>query len=693
MNSETNAIIHLAVQHFQSGNFADAEKLLKKVLQAEPNNFGALHVMGVICVFQNRPAEAIGFFRQAVGVNPDNRLANYNLAKVLSESGKEAEALLHHEKAVELGPNDQDAWVNYGKSLSNLGRYDEALSCYGKALAINPGLAEALSNQGGLFSRLGRDAEALDSFEKALAVNPSLPAAWMNKGDTLGKLGRFEQALVQYDRAIQLKPDNADAWYRKGNVLNELKLHDEALVHYERAIVLNPDNDFLYGNRLSTKMSMCDWTGADVLLAELEKKIEGGKQAATPFEVLCVSDSLAMQRKTAETYARSFPADDSLGPISRRPPGGRIRVGYFSRDFRNHATAFLSAELFELHDKSKFEITAFSFGPDKNDAMRDRLAAAFDRFVDVRGMSDKEVARLARELEIDIAVDMQGYQTEHRPGIFACRAAPIQVNYLAFPGTMGAQYMDYIVADATLVPPQSRQYFSEKVAYLPNSYQVNDRKREISGRQFTRKELGLPEEGFVFCCFNGIHKITPATFAGWMNILKEVEGSVLWLFEGNRLAVQNLGREAADRGVSPDRLVFAGFMNLPDHLARHCQADLFLDSLPYDAHTTASDALWAGLPVLTCPGESFASRVAASLLNAVHLPDLIAHSQEEYERIAIDLAKNPDKLAAIKRKLAENRLAAPLFDTPLYARHLEAAYAAMMERYQAGLPPDHIRVG
>jgi predicted O-linked N-acetylglucosamine transferase (SPINDLY family) len=322
--------------------------------------------------------------------------------------------------------------------------------------------------------------------------------------------------------------------------------------------------------------------------------------------------------------------------------------------------------------------------------MSGRLQLAFDYSIEVQGMTDIEVALLSRSLNIDIAVDLTGITASSRTGIFSYRAAPIQLNYLGYPGTLGADYMDYIIADRTLITLESQSCYSEKVVYLPNSYQVNDRKRPISDRQFTRQELGLPENGFVFCCFNNNFKILPATFEGWMRILKAVEGSVLWLFEDNSFAVENLKKEAEKRGIAADKLIFAERMPLSEHLARHRQADLFLDTLPYNAHTTTSDALWVGLPVLTLMGGSFASRVAASLLNAVGLPELITGTQEEYEALAIELALNPKKLADAKLKLANNHLTAPLFNTPLFTKNLEAAYLKMMERYQADMKPDHI---
>ena len=378
--------------------------------------------------------------------------------------------------------------------------------------------------------------------------------------------------------------------------------------------------------------------------------------------------------------------------MRKRNRSDKIRLGYYSADFHNHATAYLMAELFERHDKNQFELFAFSFGPAQNDAMRKRLSAAFDQFIDVRNPSDKAIAQLSRQLEIDIAVDLKGYTQNARSGIFAYRAAPIQASYLGYPGTMGTHTIDYLIADKTLIPQASQPYYAEKIVYLPHSYQVNDRQRAIAAITPTRASLGLPDKGFVFCCFNNNFKILPATFDIWMRILKQIENSVLWLFEDNPSAARNLRHEAQTRGVAADRLIFAPRMPLPEHLARHRAADLFLDTLPYNAHTTASDALWAGLPVLTCMGEAFASRVAASLLNAIDLPELITTTAQAYEALAVSLAMNPARLQHIKYKLAHNQLTTPLFNTAIFTRHLENAYTQMIERYHADVPLDHIHV-
>ncbi|TRZ64794.1 MAG: tetratricopeptide repeat protein, partial [Rhodocyclaceae bacterium] len=507
----------------------------------------------------------------------------------------------------------------------------------------------------------------------------------------LRDLKRHVEALESYDRALTIKPDHADALNNRGNAFSDLMRPEEALESYDQALKIKPDYEFLYGTCLHTRMKICDWSDLGNRFALLGEKVAGDERVSPPFPVLSISNSRVLHRKAAEIWGKAkYPVGQTLPGIEIRSRHDKIRIGYFSADFHNHATAYLMAELFELHDKSKFELTAFSFGPDQNDDMRRRLVAAFDRFVNVREQSDRDVAVLARSMNIDIAVDLKGFTQDARPGIFSVRAAPVQVNYLGYPGTMGAGYIDYLIADPTLIPESHRKDYAEKIAYLPNSYQVNDAKRGIVDKVFSRAELGLPQTGFVFCCFNNNYKITPETFDGWMRILKNVEGSILWLLEDNPAVASNLCKEAELRGVNGSRLIFAKRMPLQEHLPRNRLADLFLDTLPCNAHTTASDALWEGLPVLTCLGETFAGRVAASLLNAIHLLELITSTPEAYEALAIELATNPEKLRKIGQKLAANRSTTPLFDCRRFTRDIEAIYTAMNERYQAGLAPDHL---
>ncbi|HVS76572.1 MAG TPA: hypothetical protein VHE11_06530, partial [Steroidobacteraceae bacterium] len=471
-----------------------------------------------------------------------------------------------------------------------------------------------------------------------------------------------------------------------------LERAESAIASYDKAIALDPGNKASYGERLHAKMQIADWRDFGPEVARLAQRIERGEAVSNPFGVLALYDSAPLQERAARNWVRErYPPNAALPALLPKGRRERIRVGYFSADFREHATSFLTAELFEIHDRSRLELTAFSLGPDTKDGMRKRMEAAFDRFLDVREKSDLDIARLARSLDIDIAVDLGGFTRGGRPGIFAMRAAPIQVSYLGYLGTMSAEYIDYLVADDTIVPEAQRKHYCERIVYLP-SYQVNDSTRPIAQRRFSRQELGLPPAGFVFCCFNATYKITPDTFDSWMRILGNVPGSALFLLGGGETLERNLRREARDRGIDAARIVFGDRLPMPDYLARFRAADLFLDTLPYNAGTTASDALWAGLPVLTCMGETFAGRVGASLLEAVGLPELIASTRDGFERMAVELAGNPALMAAIREKLACDLRTRPLFHTARSARHLEAAYGTMYDRYQAGLPPEDIRV-
>jgi predicted O-linked N-acetylglucosamine transferase (SPINDLY family) len=466
-----------------------------------------------------------------------------------------------------------------------------------------------------------------------------------------------------------------------------LTRYDEAIEEFTRVLALDPERRYARVMLLLSQLHSCDWRELEETSAVLRADVENGKPGVEPFAFLLLSDSAQAQRQCAEAWvAANFPSPSPLWR-GERYRHNRIRVAYLSADFHEHATAYLMAELFEQHDRERFAVYAISSGPDDGSAMRSRLQRAFEHFIDVRHVGDEQVARRPRELEIDIAIDLKGYTHEGHPEVFAYRPAPVQVNYLGYPGTLGSPHHDYIVADDVVLPPADRRYFTEQVVYVPDCYQVNDRRRAIADRTPARGDLGLPAEGFVFCSFNNNYKITPAMFDVWMRLLQAVDGSVLWLLAANATAPRNLRREAVARGVAPERLVFAPRVDLPAHLARQRVADLFLDTLPCNAHTTASDALWAGLPVLTCAGTTFAGRVAASLLEAAGIPDLVTTSPAEYEALALRLAQDPDALGALRTKLARNRDACPLFDSDRARRHLEDAYTTMWEHAQRGEAP------
>jgi predicted O-linked N-acetylglucosamine transferase (SPINDLY family) len=687
--------------HYNRGNALsdlkrDDEALASydKAIALKPDYADAHYNRGIALSDLKRHDEALASYDKAIALKPDYADAYNNRGIALNELKRPEQALASYDKAIALKPDYADAYNNRGIALNELKRSEQALASYDQAIALKPDYADAYNNRGIALNELKRSEQALASYGRAIALRPDYADAHYNRGNALRNLKRYDEALASYDKAITLKPDHAEAYNNRGTVLEDLKRNEEAIASYEKAIALNPDVEFLLGNLIHTRMIICDWINLETQIDQLIHKINRAEKVSTPYPILSISGSPELQRKAAEIYvlARN-PLNNALPEIAKRQRHQKIRIGYFSADFREHPIANLAAELFERHDRSQFEVTAFSFGTDTRDDLRRRLEVAFDKFIDVRNQSDKEVALLARNLEIDIAVDLGGFTMDCRTNIFSMRAAPVQVNYLGYPGTMGAEYIDYLIADCTLIPTQMQKYYTEKIAYLPNSCIPNDAKRVISNRLFDRAEFGLPHSAFVFCGFNNSYKLNPSIFDCWMRILKKAEGSVLWLSESNATAAANLKKEADTRGVDSNRLVFARKMPLlADHLARHRLADLFLDVLPFNAHTTASDALWAGLPVLTQIGESFIGRVAASRLNAIGLPELITSTRQEYEDLAIELATNLEKLTAIKDKLANNRLTTPLFDTQLFTRNIETAYTAMYERYQADLPPDHIYV-
>ena len=692
MNERIQNLIGQAIQLLQQGLPKEAEKILINILSSDGNNLPALEILGVIKASLGEHAESAKYLTKAIKLNPNNPSLHYNLAKALSECGRDTEALPHHEQVLKIAPNNPDAWLNYGKSLAVLKQHHAALDAFNKAILIQPQYFEALLNQSAAFNELKKFEAGLNAAEKALSLRPDFAEAWVNKGVSLKALNQLDAALACYDKAIVFKPDYAEAWANKATILKDQKRYYAAISHYSRALEINPSIEYLSGEIMHLRMKIGDWANFDESIHNLRKDIDSGKRVIMPFAALALFDSEELNFQVANIASGNSGALNTSKQASiPKHRHQKIKLAYFSADFRNHPTSHLMSRLFILHDRGQFEIYAFSLlnGGEK-DTIRTQVMQYFDHFIDVDHLSDQEVAELSRKLEIDIAVDLGGQTMDARTGIFTLRAAPIQINYLGYPGTMGTEHHDYIIADKTVIPEAHQQFFSENIIYLPDCYQVNNDEKEISSRRFSREELGLPEDQFVFCCFNNNFKITPAIFSTWMNILKRVEGSVLWLFEDNEFIKNNLVKEAEKRGVAGNRLIFAKRIDQQDHLARHREADLFLDTLPYNAHTTASDALWCGLPLITMSGNSFPARVAESLLNAVGLPELITRSAEEYESLAVRLASSPEELLKIKNKLAANRLKMPLFDTDLFRRHIESAYKTAYERYQNNLNPEHI---
>ena len=618
-----------------------------------------------------------------------------NRGNALRDLKRFEEALANCDRAIALDPDHIGAWINRGIALAELKRFDEALASYNQAIEIEPEHAAAFYNRANTLRELRELGEALRDCDQAIALKPDYADAFNNRGVVLADLEHYDEAVASYNQAIALKPNYADAFNNRGNALQQLKRFDEALASCSQAVRLAPDHKFAFGGMADCAMKLCDWTRWDELSIELRRHVTERISCLSPFVLLGYNDDAALHLSCAQNYVldRVGATRQSVGSgvICRKD---KIRVAYLSSDFRRHPVAYLVAELFERHDRSRFEVIGVSFGPDDGSDMRSRLAAGFDQFIDVRMQSDQDVARLLNDLQVDIAVDLNGHTQYGRLGILAFRPAPIQVTYLGFPGTTGTDFIDYIIADAIVLPFDQQPYYTEHIVHLPDCYQVNDRKRMIASRTPTREEFALPAQGIVFCCFNNTWKITPPVFDVWMRLLRGVTGSVLWLRRANQHAEQNLHKAAAARGIDAARLVFADPLpHYGDHLARHCLADMFLDTLPYNAHTTASDALWSGLPVLTCRGKTFAGRVAASLLTAVGLPELSTDSLEEYEALALRLANDPLSRSGLRERLRKNRLECSLFDTDRFCRHIEAAYTTMWELWQRGERPRSFSVG
>ncbi|BAI72077.1 hypothetical protein AZL_014390 [Azospirillum sp. B510] len=626
-------------------------------------------------------------------------MARSNLGEASRRQGRLAEAEAHHRKALEWLPDFGGNHYNWGVTLQALGRPAEAAAAYGEAARLMPHFAPAPCNQGVLLRELGRLDEAEAPLRRALGIDPALVPARLAMAALHRDRGDLDRATAGFRLCLCLRPDLAEG---QANLALTLKERGQrggpatdaaaSIAGFERALRIGlPDAGGVLAQLVQQRRHLCRWDGLAALSGRLVELVrEGRTQQVHPWIFLGEGAGPALERACAERYAAwrtsgvkpAFPSRSAAGPAD----GPKLRIGYLSADFHEHATAVLIAELVERHDRGRFEIVGCSYGPDDGGPSRRRLLAGFDRFLDLSGQTDEAAAQSIHQAGIDILVDLKGHTQNARPGIAARRPAPVQAQWLGYPGTLGSPAIDYVIADPVVVPADQQRFYSERIVHLPDSYQPNDRRRRI-GPVPERADCGLPADGVVFCAFNASYKIGPELFGRWCRILEGVPGSMLWLLEGPAEVALNLRRAASARGVAPERLVFAPRLPGPDHLARHRLADLFLDSSPVGAHTTASDALWAGLPVLTVPGRTFAGRVAASLLRAVDLPELVLPDWDAYEATARRLAGQPAELAALRLRLERGRDTAPLFDTDRFARSIEVAYAAMWSMHRAGEPP------
>ncbi len=608
------------------------------------------------------------------------------------------EALTSFNRARELAPNRADAHVGMADVYVQQRRTETAETHFRLALTLEAGHLRGLNNYANFLCARGRPNEAVPLLERACAKAPDNALLVYNLANAKRSLGAHSDARTLYERALVLKPDLYEARYNFGQLLFLDGEPDRAAAAFDHLLAQNPADDRARAYKLHVMgmLNDFDW----VAEYESQRRHLGLRGSpVSPFTTLAMEDNPDLLRVRTQAYASSlFPAAALATPeilqAGERPEArpDRLRIGYFSADFHNHATVHLMSGLLRCHDRSRFEIEAFSYGPRREDSHRNLVRRTVDRFHEAADLSDQALMDLARARKLDLAVDLKGYTGRTRCQIFGQRLAPVQISYLGYPGTLGTPVMDYVVSDSVVSPRGSERHFEEHLIRLPHSYQPNDNQRKIAPRQFTRTDCDLPEEGFIFCCFNNSYKITPREFDVWMRLLAQVEGSVLWLLSGGATSEENLRREARARGVNPQRLIFADRLAQDEHLARQKVADLFLDTFAVNAHTTCSDALWAGLPVLTLPGQQFAARVGASLLTAVGLTDLIATDLADYEARALNLAQDPDKLMALRSSLMVNRRKAPLFDTELYTRGLESAFDAAYDLWRSGSAPAHITV-
>ncbi len=676
------------------GRLEEAVASYDRGIAVRPDFAAAHYNKGIALAGLKQLEAAIASYDRAIAVKPDYAVAYHNRGIVQAELRRAEAALASFDAAIAIAPNHAPSHFNRGNALHALGRHEEAVASYDKAVASTPGYAQAHQNRGISLQALNRLEAAVASYDRAIAARPDYAEAYSSRGCALHELNLFDAAVASFDRAIAIEPQHADAHYNRGRTMLKAKNYPEAVRSFENLLRIDPSFPFAEGILLHAKMMCCDWADFETRRGAIATGLRAGRRCADPFGYQAVSESEESLLKCAEIYASSeFPPPPALPPRRLPDRADRVTVGYLCGEFREQATAVLMCGVFESHDREKIRLVGFDNGWDDGSQYRRRIDRCFDEMVDIRRLSDLDAAQLVRRISVDILVNLNGFFGEPRLGVFAYRPSPLQVNYLGFPGTIGVEYIDYLIADRVVIPEASRRHYAEKVVYLPDSYQANDRQRQISQRPMTRAQFGLPDRAFVYCCFNNTYKVTPATFDGWMRILGQVPGSVLWMLDENPTATANLVKEAARRGIGRERLVFSPRLPLPEHLARHALADLFLDTLPYNAHTTASDALWAGLPVLTQTGTTFPGRVGTSLLTAVGLAELVTTSGPEYEAMAVELAVDRQTLREIRERLARNRLTHPLFDTRRFTRNLESAYRTMFDRCSAGLAPEHFSVG
>ena len=675
-------LIQQMLADFQNQQLDSAQRLAQSILRINPKDLVALQVMGLAMAIQGKMFEAVPFFSKAASLDPKNSELLANLAKAQHGSELYSEAVQTYERLNRLLPNNVQILTDMGTSYAKLKQYDKAMSLYDRAIGLQPNDFLVWSNRGNLLVELGFALEALDCYQKSIQLNGNYPESWTNYGNAFCDLGRFDEARLAHENALNLNPNYAEAWSNHGNVLLELKLGESAYESYQKAFALKPLHPYLIGNLLNTKLTSCIWDAADPTVSEMLDLAEKNNPVSAPFVFLSTPASLELQKRAAQIYVNDRYPSLNQPKLGLRSFNDRekIRVGYFSSDFKEHPVGIIMENLIKYHDQSRYEIHGFFLGKRAGDEVEKNLSSIFDKTHDLFDLSDQAAQEFVLQHGIDIAIDLNGHTAGARTKLFARKVAPIQINYLGFAGTSGSQFYDALIADEVVIPREHQIYYTEKIFYLPNSFFPVD--TSIAPEKFgslpTKAAQGLPDQGFIFSCFNNSYKITPQIFDVWMNLLKQVPDSVLWLSKHSEKAMLNLQSEADARGVESKRLIFSARVPArADHLSRLRLADLFLDTPNYNAHATAADALWAGVPVLTLQGHTYAGRVAASQLTALGLSELIVESLADYEAKALDLA-NSGHIQTLKNRIEVNRSEAALFNTKQYVKDLESIYQSLL---------------
>lgn len=691
-----NTNIQNAIALFQSGQLDKAQEICTEIRKQDPQNLISLNLLGIILFQKKEFKESIKIIEESIKLNPNQAETYNNLGIAYSQVKNFDKAIKAYTNSIKINPKFLDALNNLGITYKEIKKKNEAIECWNKVIAIDKNNAKAYNNIGSILFETEKYEKSIDYFNKAIILDKKFYQAYFNRGNAYQKINSFKQSINDYNESIKLNSHYAEAYIARGFSYRSLNMLDETFRDWTDGYKIDNKYQNFIGRIFYMKKKLCNWKNYENDYLFFKKNISNISKLISPFNSLSTFNSAELQKNIATNYVKenfkNYNLEKKNFSFTNKKVSKKIKVGYYSSDFKNHAMSFLLAEMFETHNKDKFEIIGFSLIKQNNDKMNERIIKNFDKYLDVSSKTKKEISEISKNLEIDLAVDLMGFTKNNKFEIFLEKCAPIQINFLGYPGTLGTNLIDYIIADKTLIPNGEEINYSEKIIYLPDTYQCNDSKKVISKKNFFRKDFNLPEEKFIFCCFNQKYKFNPETIKIWINILKKVNNSVLWLLDDENESTYNLVEEFKSGGLHPSRIIFSKKLPLDEHLARHRLADLFLDTFPYCAHTTASDSLWSGLPLITKVGNTFASRVAASLLKAISLDELITTSDEEYINLATGLANNPKKLNLIKNKLNENIKTKPLFDTKRFTKNLETGYFLANKRYLENLPAENIEV-